>query len=74
MELYNNFNKKFSFNNENCHLPDVDQFYSGSSAGEKIESLQTIKRILNFVKSKLNDYKIEGNATQKYQNIRANLI
>lgn len=61
MEIYNSFNKKFTFKNENCELPSVDQFYSESASVEKYEPLQTIKRILNFVKSKLNNLKIEGN-------------
>lgn len=58
MELYNIFNKKFSFKNENYQLPPVNAFYSADI--QKIESLQIIKAILNFVKSKLNDFKIEG--------------
>lgn len=60
MELYNNFNKKFSFKNENCVLPAVEHFYQEGIALENYEALQIIKRILNFVKSKLNNYKIEG--------------
>lgn len=57
MDLYNNFNKKISFKNENYQLPSVDLFYSTSV--EKYEPLQIIKRILNFVKSKLNNFRIE---------------
>ena len=66
MELYNNFNKKFSFKNDNCILPDAEYFFQEGVQIQNYEALQMIKRILNFVKSKLNNYKIEGkNATRK---------
>lgn len=57
MEL---FEKKFEFkvNNKVWQLPNVDVFYSTDE--EKYEPLQVIKRILNYVKNKLNDYRIEG--------------
>lgn len=57
MEL---FEKKFEFkvNNKVWQLPNVDVFYSTEE--EKYEPLQVIKRILNYVKNKLNDYRIEG--------------
>jgi hypothetical protein len=70
MELYNNFNKKFNFKNENYQLPSPDLFYSTDA--EKYEPLQIIKAILNFVKSKLNDYKIEGE--QKLARNKASVI
>ena len=60
MELYSNFNKKFSFKNENYLLPESEHFFQENTVVENYEALQIIKRILNFVKSKLNHYKIEG--------------
>jgi hypothetical protein len=65
MELFNNFNKKFSFKNENCVLPAAEEFFKEDIATENYEPLQTIKRILNWVKSKLNNYKIEGKKLKK---------
>lgn len=57
MEL---FEKKYEFklNNKQWQLPNVDVFYS--TEDQKYEPLQVIKRILNFVKNKLNDFKIES--------------
>lgn len=53
------FNKKFNFiKNPNWKIPHHDEFYSTST--KKYEPLQVIKSILNFVKHKLDDYKIEG--------------
>ncbi|XP_070499114.1 cap-specific mRNA (nucleoside-2'-O-)-methyltransferase 2 [Chironomus tepperi] len=59
MDLFNNFNKKHSFKNDNCVLPAAEYFFQEGIPVENYEPLQTIKRILNFVKSKLNNYKIE---------------
>lgn len=57
MELI--FEKKFEFKkNTAWKLPDSSEFYSRGN--EKYQPLQVIRSILNFVKSKLNNYKIEG--------------
>lgn len=55
MEL---FEKKFNFISDSYQLPAADVFYSKET--QAYEPLQIIKRILNFVKNKLNDFKIEG--------------
>lgn len=54
------FNKKFEIKlrNDDIHLPSVQKFFSSSSA-KKHKELQVIKQILNHVKSKLNDFKIQ---------------
>jgi hypothetical protein len=53
------FEKKFTFFNSHPYqLPAAEVFYSEEV--QQIEQLQIIKRILNFVKNKLNDFKIEG--------------
>jgi hypothetical protein len=56
------FNKKFNFTkNNDWIIPDCDLFYSGGN--KKHESLQVIKSILNYVKHKLDEFKIEGKKT-----------
>lgn len=53
------FKKKFDFErNPQWKLPEISQFYSQVS--DTHEPLQLIKRILNHVKQKLDDFKIEG--------------
>ncbi|KAL7051033.1 hypothetical protein ACKWTF_004303 [Chironomus riparius] len=59
MEIYINFQKKFAFKNANCVLPDIEHFFQEGVQIENYEALQMIKRILNYVKSKLNNLKIE---------------
>lgn len=54
------FNKKFEIKlrNDDLKLPPVNKFFSSSST-EKHKELQVVKQILNHVKSKLNDFKIQ---------------
>ena len=55
------FQKKFNFKkNPGWKIPETQQFYSESTTKNKYEPLQVIKRILNFVKHKLDNFKIEG--------------
>lgn len=51
------FNKKFRFKNEGYQLPKEEVFFSNKV--ESYQALQIIKSILNHVKSKLNEFKIE---------------